>query len=716
MPSNPTAAIPYAGGYNGKAGVAEFFAKLGAAVQIEVCEPREFVVQCDQVAVLGHEQGWAKPSGCRFTTGFCAVFLAQCHANVMQTRAGPSGMYGRPGAQESVIMRLRSIHAKAIPPVDLFAVENMSDVVVIAGPNGVGKTRLIQQLVQHLQSPNPSGNVRIVVEATCPDEWNQWGKRALDTGSSQDIQQLIRMLQRNQRRGRWRSSILNFESDRTIQNVSSFNFTWDLRNPFEEEIGWNSGFGYMRDRFQDTLHSLFRIIEHQKQKIAEQAIALRKQGQPAMPLTFDDPMQPFKDVFSQLLGPKELVDPSAKKQTLEFRHNGQEFSLSSLSSGEREVVNIAFDFLLRKPEDCLVVFDEPELHLHPELSYRLIRALQTIGGRNQFFLCTHSPDVITSSLDNTVVFLSPAKKDAATGQPLNQAIAVSEGDETNQALKLLGHSVGIISLGKRIVLIEGSSASLDKQTYGSIIKDKFPGLVLVPSGGKHEIRSFATIHEKVLSRTIWGVEFFMLCDGDSGVTEQAVAALDGSRLRRLTRYHVENYFLDETVWESVFRQMEPDDSWLCSASSIRAKFRELAKGAVSYATALWLSAQTRTAVGNIDIMPRECHAKSAAELSGLFSGPVASELERVRRQMDVAALEAAAFERFRLLEEAIDRDTDDWKMLIPGKALLAQFANHAKLSVGRAKTLYIRHAHQASTNPFEEVLSIFQGFAGTSEA
>ena len=54
-------------------------------------------------------------------------------------------------------------------------------------------------------------------------------------------------------------------------------------------------------------------------------------------------MQPFKDVFAILLDPKELVDPQTSTRRLQFRSEGQEFEFSQLSSGEREVVNIAFD-------------------------------------------------------------------------------------------------------------------------------------------------------------------------------------------------------------------------------------------------------------------------------------------------------------------------------------------------------------------------------------
>ena len=121
-----------------------------------------------------------------------------------------------------------------------------------------------------------------------------------------------------------------------------------------------------------------------------------------------------------------------------------------------------------------------------------------------------SPDIITASLDDTVVFLTPPKEDGS-----NQAVRVREDDETNRALKLLGQSIEIVALGRKLVLIEGKESSLDKQTYGAILRDRFPGFVLVPVGGRAVITSFAVLHREVLERTIWGVDFFMLCDHDA---------------------------------------------------------------------------------------------------------------------------------------------------------------------------------------------------------
>jgi AAA domain, putative AbiEii toxin, Type IV TA system len=379
-----------------------------------------------------------------------------------------------------------------------------------------------------------------------------------------------------------------------------------------------------------------------------------------------------------------------------------------LSSGEREVVNIAFDFQLRQPRDCIVFFDEPELHLHPELSYKLLRTLRSIGERNQFILSTHSPDVISASLDQSVVFVAPSQE-GADGSFENQAIPVAESDETNQALRLLGQSIGIVALGKRIVLIEGAESSIDKQTYGSILGDRHPGIVLVPSGGKHVVESFDTVYESVLSRTLWGVDFFMLCDGDSSPpsSDAAERAATEGRLRRLSRYHVENYFLDEAVWSEAFAVLEPEGSWLRDPAQVREKLREIASGYVSYAVALAASSSLRRKVGNVDLMPKDIHGKSSPETQERFKAAAETELARVSAVLDGDEVGREVEALFTKLESALEQDSADWKVLVPGKQVLATFAGRAQVSLPRAKALYIAQAEQREESPFVEVIELF---------
>src|SRR5437660_707399 len=354
-------------------------------------------------------------------------------------------------------MRLAAITVANIGGVDRVEISELSDVVVFAGPNGVGKTRLIHALIDFFRNPRAGGNIQIAVEPTSDLERNAWKQNRLDTASGEDATKLRSVLQRPQRRNRYRSTVLNFESDRSIRQVVPFNFSWDFADPYEEDVGWDQSYNFLHDRFQDVRHSLFKLVESQRRKIAEQAFQLRTEGKTSMPLDFPDPLEQFKGAFSKLLGPKRLVDVNVKTQAIMYELDGERRPIETLSSGEREVVNIVFDFLLRNPSDCIVFFDEPELHLHPELSYKLLQTLSSIGKNNQFVFRTHSPEIITASIENSVVFVTPRKADKS-----NQAVMVSRDDATHHALNLLGQSIGIISLGKKLLLVEGDESSLDK--------------------------------------------------------------------------------------------------------------------------------------------------------------------------------------------------------------------------------------------------------------
>ncbi|MBE3108898.1 MAG: ATP-binding protein [Acidobacteria bacterium] len=605
-------------------------------------------------------------------------------------------------------MRIESIKAKDALPVKRFEVERLSDVIVLAGANGVGKTRLMQAIVSAFQQPNPSNPVQLCIQATSPAERTDWGKATLDTSDQLDCDLLAKSLHKSRQRTRWHGSVIHFESDRTIQRIAPYSFSWDIVDPWEESIGWNLTFAGLKARFQDTLHSIFRKVQSRRDKIARRAEELMRSGANTMTLDFPDPTLPFKEAFSQLVAPKKLLDADPKSQNLLYELDGQQFDINTLSSGEREVVNVVFDFILRNPADCIVLFDEPELHLHPELSYKLLQTLRTVGTRNQFVFCTHSPDIITASLDQSVIFISPPRSDNG-----NQAVCVKEEDQTNQALRLLGQSIGIVALGKRIVLIEGSNASLDKQVYGQILRALHPGLVLVPCGGKDTIRSFSHLVSTVLDRTIWGVDFFMLCDHDAAVAEGGAIGKPGfqQRLRLLPRYHLENYFLDPNLLAACFASMVPEDSWLGSPEAVERRLQELATETLPYAVGLIVANEVRRGVGSIDIMPSGLVGQGLEDLSALFSRRVEEERTRTQANLEPDVVTRRVAQVYQDLLRAVSTKDPEWKVRLPGRPIFNRFAAAADIDPGRLKLLYLSEAKKQDFAVFTDILEIFSAFA-----
>ncbi len=209
-----------------------------------------------------------------------------------------------------------------------------------------------------------------------------------------------------------------------------------------------------------------------------------------------------------------------------------------------------------------------------------------------------------------------------TGNGENQAVSISLENATYEVLKTIGQSIGVVSLGKKIVLIEGQKSSLDKKTYLQILKGKFPNLVLVPCEGKYTIQSFSNIANSVLSKTVWGVDFFLLSDRDAypeEIREKIEEKNLNSKIKCLSKYHLENFFLNEEIIAKVFEDMEEPESWLRNPSSIKEVLKQIASERIAYSVSLSVSKLIRDSFGNIDIMPKGCDKIDIATLKGKFA-------------------------------------------------------------------------------------------------
>jgi hypothetical protein len=205
----------------------------------------------------------------------------------------------------------------------------------------------------------------------------------------------------------------------------------------------------------------------------------------------------------------------------------------------------------------------------------------------------------------------------------------------------------------------------------------------------------------------------MLCDADAAPTRSALS-LDDGRLAFLSRYHLENYFLNEEVLAEAFQALAPSDSWLRSPAEIRKRLRELASRLLAYAAALETSAHIRRLAGNVSILPKGCDGKSVDEFVDLIVAKAKAERDRLAAALSLDDIESYARKSAAAVQEALDEDTDEWKYRVPGKPVIAAFAKHAGIEIGMLKNLFIHRANLVSQpHPFGEIIEIFRRFSET---
>lgn len=176
----------------------------------------------------------------------------------------------------------------------------------------------------------------------------------------------------------------------------------------------------------------------------------------------------------------------------------------------------------------------------------------------------------------------------------------------------------------------------------------------------------------------------------------------------LKKYHLENYFLDENIWAEIFKEMEPDESWLTNPNEIKTELKKKAEDLISYTISLTVSALLRSKVGNVDLMPKNCHSKTKDEVEGLILDKTKDELNRVNESLADETIKENIEEIFSKIQASLEDDS--WKDLIPGRPILNHFASKAKLPIGRAKKLYINYVLENKKDSFDDIIDVFKGF------
>lgn len=138
--------------------------------------------------------------------------------------------------------------------------------------------------------------------------------------------------------------------------------------------------------------------------------------------------------------------------------NKTQISIDYAGSGLLEALNI-FSVLVGN-RNCIIVLDEPALHLHPVKQCKLVKLLNMISetDNNQFIIITHSPYMVeTSSLDDVVRF---NLEDSTTKvYPLTDIFNQVDRETIKKEFACNPHYKNIL-FAKGIVIVEGESEEI----------------------------------------------------------------------------------------------------------------------------------------------------------------------------------------------------------------------------------------------------------------
>ena len=101
----------------------------------------------------------------------------------------------------------------------------------------------------------------------------------------------------------------------------------------------------------------------------------------------------------------EDISQDGRNITLFTNSSGDEFDINELSSGEKQLFLRTLAIRMLNPENSIILIDEPELSLHPKWQQRIVDVYRKIGKNNQIIIATHSPHILGSVRKENIMLL-----------------------------------------------------------------------------------------------------------------------------------------------------------------------------------------------------------------------------------------------------------------------------------------------------------------------
>lgn len=258
--------------------------------------------------------------------------------------------------------------------------------------------------------------------------------------------------------------------------------------------------------------------------------------------------EPAITKFKQLIAMWERVVPTKRlvitADNIEVEPDGAEdavrYSAAHMSDGERAIFYMIGQVLFAPPG--VIIFDEPELHVHRAVLGRLWDELEASRPDCAFVLITHDLEFAATRAGRKLVVRSYSSPASWTVEEVPE----DSGFDEQLATLILGSR-------RPILFVEGDGSSLDLAIYRAC----YPDMTVVARGGCEQV--IRSVRAMRANASLTRVSCAGLVDADSR-TDTDLARLAADNISVLPVSEVENLLLLPSVANAILDQDSHDDA------------------------------------------------------------------------------------------------------------------------------------------------------------
>ena len=244
----------------------------------------------------------------------------------------------------------------------------------------------------------------------------------------------------------------------------------------------------------------------------------------------------------------DIGDPLDRERNQLYFSKGivKQFPFKNLGSGEKEVVDLIIDFIIKKQtfSETIYCIDEPDLHINTAIQSNLFKELlEILPANSQLWISTHSLGFIEEAFRSSeAVILDFGDKDFDTQQVLTPIERTKE--KVRQIYKVALEGLVDFVIPQRIVFCEGENPESDEKLFRLIFKDDpdFKDVEFVSSKSNLQTKVAMLSVLEPIKRGLSPKQVIAVIDGDYR-TDRLMKEDQSDYVKILKMYSLENYLL-----------------------------------------------------------------------------------------------------------------------------------------------------------------------------